>query len=78
MYAVVHGGLDSSLRKKSYEYLNNVGFDGFALGGSLGKTREEMIVMLTELMPHIRNDKPVHLLGIGDLPSIRAADFFDW
>ncbi len=74
MYAVVHGGLDIDLRKKSYSFLSNLGFDGFAIGGSLGKTREEMISMLSEIMPIINNDpKPVHLLGIGDLPSIDAA-----
>ena len=42
MYAVIHGGIDQELRKKSCEYLTSLPFDGFAIGGSLGKTREQM------------------------------------
>jgi len=72
MYAVVHGGVDPKLRALSAHYLSSLAFDGFAIGGSLGKTKEEMVTMLTELMPHIPTDKPNHLLGIGDLFSIDA------
>jgi queuine tRNA-ribosyltransferase len=70
MYAVIHGGIDPELRKKSADYLTALPFDGFAIGGSLGKNRAEMIEMLTQLMPNLPKDKPNHLLGIGDLPSI--------
>jgi queuine tRNA-ribosyltransferase len=70
MYAVIHGGIDPELRKKSADYLTTLPFDGFAIGGSLGKNRAEMIEMLTQLMPNLPKDKPNHLLGIGDLPSI--------
>ncbi len=70
MYAVVHGGIDSELRALSAKTLTALPFDGFAIGGSLGKTREQMIEMLTDLMPQIPTDKPNHLLGIGDLYSL--------
>lgn len=70
MYAVVHGGTDPQLRKKSCHFLSTLSFDGFAIGGSMGKNREEMVAMLTQLMPAMPQDKPNHLLGIGDLPSI--------
>lgn len=70
MYAVVHGGIDPKLRALSASYLSKLPFDGFAIGGSLGKTKEQMITMLTGLMPQIPTDKPNHLLGIGDLYSI--------
>jgi queuine tRNA-ribosyltransferase len=72
MYAVIHGGVDTTLRKKSCDYLTQLPFDGFAIGGSIGKTREEMITMLTYMMPHIPTHAPNHLLGIGDLPSLAA------
>ncbi len=72
MYAVVHGGIDKKLRQKSAAFLGSCDFDGFAIGGSLGKNRAEMITMLSHLMPHIPSNKPNHLLGIGDLPSIEA------
>lgn len=70
MYAVVHGGLNPDMRKTSAQFLSNLPFDGFSIGGSLGKTKEEMMVMLGQLMPHIPYDKPNHLLGIGDISSI--------
>lgn len=72
MYAVIHGGIDPYLRSLSCKTLSALPFDGFAIGGSLGKTREEMVIMLNHLMPQLPHDKPNHLLGIGDLPSIAA------
>ena len=70
MYAVIHGGIDQDLRKRSLEYLTSLPFDGFAVGGSLGKTREEMVELLNFVMPRLPEDKPNHLLGIGDLLSL--------
>ncbi len=70
MYAVIHGGVDPILRKESCEFLTARPFDGFAIGGSLGKTKQEMVDMLIQTMPHLPKEKPNHLLGIGDLPSI--------
>lgn len=72
MYAVIHGGVDPQLRSESCKVLSSLDFDGYAIGGSLGKTYEQMIEMLTTLMPQLPKDKPNHLLGIGDLPSIDA------
>jgi queuine tRNA-ribosyltransferase len=73
MYAVIHGGLDPALRKLSAEYLTQLPFDGYAIGGSLGKTREQMFEMLGHLMPSVTEDKPNHLLGIGDLKSLEES-----
>jgi queuine tRNA-ribosyltransferase len=70
MYAVIHGGISPELRAQSCKQLTALSFDGFAIGGSLGKNRHEMIDMLTNLMPQLPADKPNHLLGIGDLESI--------
>jgi queuine tRNA-ribosyltransferase len=72
MYAVIHGGVNPELRAKSCHHLSNLPFDGFAIGGSLGKNSPEMVTMLRDLMPLLPKDKPNHLLGIGDLPSIDA------
>ncbi len=73
MYAVIHGGVDNELRKKSCQILGNLPFDGFAIGGSLGKTRDEMLAMLAHMMPHVPREKSNHLLGIGDIPSLEPA-----
>lgn len=72
MYAVIHGGINPALRKKSCEFLTQLPFDGFSIGGSLGKNRMEMIAMLADMMHYLPTDKPNHLLGIGDLESLEA------
>jgi queuine tRNA-ribosyltransferase len=71
MYAVIHGGINPELRELSCKTLTALPFDGYAVGGSLGKTKEEMITMLTGMMPFLPTDKPNHLLGIGDLASLQ-------
>jgi queuine tRNA-ribosyltransferase len=71
MYSVIHGGINKDLRKQSCEFLTQLPFDGHAIGGSMGKNRAEMIDMLTAMMPLLPEDKPNHLLGIGDLASIQ-------
>ncbi|MCF7806106.1 MAG: tRNA-guanosine(34) transglycosylase [Simkaniaceae bacterium] len=70
MYAVIHGGLDPALRLYSLQTLSQLDFDGFAIGGSLGKTKAEMVAMPDYLMPHMPDEQPRHLLGIGDLESL--------
>lgn len=73
MYAVVHGGVNKKLRTVSTRTLTQLPFDGFAIGGSLGKTRDEMLSILSWVTPELPPEKPNHLLGIGDLPSIDGA-----
>ena len=73
MYAVIHGGVDDALRRLSAEYLGGLPFDGFAIGGSLGKDTRELTRMLANLVPLLPSDRPNHLLGIGDEPSVRAS-----
>lgn len=82
MYAVIHGGIDRDMRTESCTHLTALPFDGYAVGGSLGKTREQMVEMLTYVMPQLPTDKPNHLLGIGDLDSLEqcirlGVDTFD-
>jgi queuine tRNA-ribosyltransferase len=78
MYCVVHGGIDEELRTKSIDYLTSLPFDGYAIGGSLGNGRGELIELLSWMMPLFdegedRRKKPRHLLGIADEESIRNA-----
>jgi queuine tRNA-ribosyltransferase len=72
IYAVIHGGVDDELRKESALTLREHPFDGFAIGGSVGKTKDEMISMISSLKPYIPEEKPNHLLGIADLRSLEA------
>ena len=70
LYAVIHGGIDPALRKKSCDFLTNLPFEGYAIGGSLGKNKQEMYEMLSFVLPRLPKEKPNHLLGIGDLESL--------
>ncbi len=73
LYGIVHGGIDPDLRKQSAQILSKLDFDGYAIGGSVGKNKEEMTSMLELLMPHLPENKPNHLLGIADLASLEAS-----
>lgn len=73
IYAVVHGGVDEELRNKSCDFLSSLPFDGFAIGGSLGKTKQELFSLLKYVPLRLDRSKPNHLLGIGDLESIDQA-----
>ena len=70
MYAVIHGGIHLDLRKQSCHELASEPFDGFAVGGSMGKTKEEMTHMLSHTMDWLPPEFPKHLLGIADLKSL--------
>ncbi len=70
MYAVIHGGAHLELRAKSCAHLTQLPFDGYAIGGSMGKSKDEMEKILSFTLPLLPEDKPNHLLGMGDLESI--------
>ena len=46
MYAVIHGGIDPELRKKSCDYLTSLPFDGFAIGGHWAKIIKKCLICL--------------------------------
>lgn len=70
MYCVIHGGIDQDLRKESIETLSKHPFDGFAIGGSVGKNKRELYELIAYVRPQLPDEKPNHLLGIGDLVSL--------
>jgi queuine tRNA-ribosyltransferase len=73
LYAVIHGGVDWDLRRESCQILKNLPFDGFSIGGSLGKTKKEMHELLQNTICHLPSEAPRHLLGIGDIASLDAS-----
>jgi queuine tRNA-ribosyltransferase len=73
IYGVIHGGIDTALRKRSVGFLTALPFDGFAIGGSVGKNKEEMIELLSFTCALLPKESPNHLLGIGDLESIERS-----
>lgn len=80
LFGVVQGGRYKSLRVKSAKFIGSLPFDGFGIGGSFGK--EEMEKMLKWVVPHLPEEKPRHLLGIGRIEDVFKAvengvDLFD-
>ncbi len=83
LFGIIQGSLFEDLRKKSAEELQNIGFDGYAVGGlSVGEPKEEMHRMIYFTAPLLPAEKPRYLMGIGELKDVLAAveagfDMFD-
>ncbi len=82
LVGIIQGGHWKDLRLKSVKYISSLDFDGFALGGSLGKSKTDMYNILDWVNPYLPNDKPRHLMGIGVVEDIfesveRGIDLFD-
>jgi len=73
IYCVIHGGVNEEYRKKSAQILRAYDFDGFAIGGSLGKDTSDVKKVLEWILPLLPPEKPRHLLGIADLPTVQIA-----
>ena len=74
LFGIVQGGLDESLRAESAQALVALGFDGYGIGGlSVGESRAEMLPALAAAIPHLPEDRPRYLMGVGDPASIVEA-----
>jgi queuine tRNA-ribosyltransferase len=70
IYGVVQGGRYLDLRTKSAQTLMQMDFNGFAIGGSFSK--EDLGESLRVVNAVLPEDKPRHLLGIGEPEDITA------
>ncbi len=70
LYGIVQGGVYSDLRVESCEFVNESDFFGIAVGGSLGKNKDQMHDIVALTMATLRKDRPIHLLGIGGVTDI--------
>ena len=83
LFGIVQGGIYPDLRKASIEALTDIGFDGYAIGGlAVGEGQEEMFKTLNGLMPHMPENAPRYLMGVGKPDDIigaveRGVDMFD-
>jgi queuine tRNA-ribosyltransferase len=82
LLGIVQGGAYQDLRQESASFIADQTFDGYAIGGSLGSSKEEMHQVLDWTLPLLPPDKPRHLLGIGEVGDIfevvkRGIDLFD-
>lgn len=80
LFGIIQGGPFEDLRKESARAISSMDFDGFGLGGSYRKEDiDTAIGWITEMLPE---EKPRHLLGIGEPEDMFAAveqgvDLFD-
>ncbi|SDG23790.1 tRNA-guanine transglycosylase [Onishia taeanensis] len=83
LFGIIQGGMYADLRKTSLEGLDEIGFDGYAIGGlSVGEPKEEMIKVLDYLPEWMPDDKPRYLMGVGKPEDLvegvrRGVDMFD-
>lgn len=72
LYGIIQGGQFEDLRKESAQFVTKQEVDGIAIGGvSVGETKEEMRKQVEWCVPYLPDDKPVHLLGIGQMDDLR-------
>jgi queuine tRNA-ribosyltransferase len=83
LFGIVQGGMYESLREKSAESLQALGFDGYAIGGlSVGEPKEDMMRILNHITPQLPSDRPRYLMGVGTPQDIvngvlAGVDMFD-
>lgn len=71
LYGIIQGGKYEDLRKESAEFVVSQNIDGVAIGGvSVGETKEEMREQVAWVAQYLPSDRPVHLLGVGQIDDI--------
>ncbi len=83
LFGIVQGGVFPDLRQQSAEFLVELDFPGYAIGGlSVGETKEQMHAMLDVTIPILPIGKPRYLMGVGAPEDLlecvaRGVDLFD-
>ncbi|CAA7614359.1 tRNA guanosine(34) transglycosylase Tgt [Magnetospirillum sp. SS-4] len=83
LFGIVQGGIHPELRAESAKALQEIGFDGYAIGGlAVGEGQEAMFATLDVTTPHLPADRPRYLMGVGRPSDIigavlRGVDMFD-
>ncbi|WP_044528984.1 tRNA guanosine(34) transglycosylase Tgt, partial [Herbaspirillum sp. B65] len=83
LFGIVQGGMFEGLRDESLAGLEQLGFDGFAIGGlSVGEPKEDMMRVLEHVGPRLPANKPHYLMGVGTPEDLvegvaNGVDMFD-
>ncbi len=83
LFGIVQGGMFEGLRAQSLDGLQEIGFDGYAIGGlSVGEPVEDRRRVLGFLSGRLPADRPRYLMGVGTPQDIVEAvslgvDMFD-
>jgi queuine tRNA-ribosyltransferase len=76
VFGIVQGGVHEDLRRASAQAVSEARVDGIAIGGTLGRDKEEMRGVLELTAPLLPEEAPKHLLGIGDVDDLLAGIAF--
>ena len=83
LFGIVQGSVYPELRRQSAAELQNIGFDGYAIGGlAVGESKQEREDMLEITNPLLPSTAPRYLMGVGKPEDIveavrRGVDMFD-
>ncbi len=82
-FGIVQGGTNEKRRLVSSAGLQNIGFEGYAIGGlAVGEGQKLMLSTLDFTTPNLPHDRPRYLMGVGTPEDIlesvaRGVDMFD-
>ncbi len=83
LFGINQGAIFDDIRIDHAKRISEMELDGYAVGGlAVGETHEQMYHILDEVVPHLPQDKPTYLMGVGTPANIlegveRGIDFFD-
>ena len=83
LFGINQGGVLDDVRIEHAKEIAKMDLDGYAVGGlAVGETHEEMYHILDATVPHLPQNKPTYLMGVGTPANIleavdRGVDFFD-
>ncbi len=83
LFGINQGAVYDDIRIDHAKRIAEMELNGYAIGGlAVGETHEEMYHIIEEVVPHLPQDKPTYLMGVGTPANIleaveRGVDFFD-
>ena len=83
LFGINQGGISEDIRLEHAQQIAELTLDGYAVGGlAVGESHEEMYRILDAVVPHLPENKPTYLMGVGTPANIleavdRGVDFFD-
>ena len=83
VFGIIQGSTYSDLRVSCSQALAEIPFSGYAIGGvSVGEPEEEMIKQVSYCLPHMPENKPRYVMGVGTPVQLLkmiglGADMFD-
>ncbi len=83
LFGINQGGICEDIRIAHAKEITKLDLDGYAIGGlAVGESHEDMYRILDAVVPHLPEDKPTYLMGVGTPANIleavdRGVDFFD-